>query len=167
MPIWLEASLFAATLFFMLVGLLGLFVPAFPGLTIIWLSALVYGILSGGFDWVAGLLFVLISILWLVGTFGDNVLMGAGARKGGATWFSIILGGIAGILGTVLFPPFGGLLAAPLTVLLFEYLHKRDLRRAFLAVRGLAIGWGLTFFLRFGVGILMILLWLIWAWQAR
>lgn len=167
MPVWLEASLFAISLFFMLVGLLGLFVPAFPGLTIIWLSALVYGFLSGGFDWVAGILFVLISILWLVGTFGDNVLMGAGARKGGAAWLSIILGGIAGLLGTLLFPPFGGLIAAPLTVLLLEYIRKRDLQQAFLAVRGLAIGWGLTFILRFGMGVLMILVWLIWAWYAR
>jgi uncharacterized protein YqgC (DUF456 family) len=167
MPTWLEASLFAATLFFMLIGLLGLFVPAFPGLAIIWLSALIYAILSGGFDWVAGILFVLISILWLVGSFGDNLLMGAGARKGGAAWFSIILGGIAGLLGTILFPPFGGLVAAPLIVLLLEYLRKRDFNQAFLAVRGLAIGWGLTFFLRFGVGVLMICLWLIWAWQSR
>jgi uncharacterized protein len=162
----LDASLFAATLFFMLVGLLGLVVPAFPGLAIIWLAALLYGILSGGFDWVAGLIFVLISILWLVGSFGDNLLMGAGARKGGASWISIILAGIAGLLGTVLFPPFGGLVAAPLTVLLLEYLRKRDMRQATIAVRGLAIGWGLTFFLRFGVGILMIVLWLVWAWQA-
>lgn len=167
MPVWLEASLFAATLFFMLIGLLGLLVPAFPGLGVIWLAALVYGILSGGFDWVTGLLFTLITVLWLVGTFGDNVLMGAGARKGGAAWFSIILGGITGFLGTILFPPFGGLIAAPLTVLLLEYLRQRDLNQAFLAVRGLAIGWGLTFFLRFGVGILMILSWLIWAWYAR
>jgi uncharacterized protein YqgC (DUF456 family) len=164
---WLEASLFAGTLFFMLVGLLGLLVPAFPGLGIIWLSTLIYGILSGGFDWVSGLLFVLISILFLVGSFGDNLLMGAGARKGGASWFSIILGSIAGLVGTLLFPPFGGLVAAPLTVLLLEYLRKHDLRQAFTAVRGLAIGWGLTFFLRFGVGILMILIWLLWAWQAR
>jgi len=167
MPIWLEASLFAATLFFMLIGLLGLFVPAFPGLGVIWLSALVYAILSGGFDWVAGLLFALISILWLVGTFGDNVLMGAGARKGGAAWFSIILGGVAGLLGTILFPPIGGLIAAPCTVLLLEYLRQRDFKQAFLAVRGLAIGWGLTFVLRFGVGVLMILCWLIWVWLAR
>jgi uncharacterized protein YqgC (DUF456 family) len=167
MPEWLEVSLFAGTLFFMLVGLLGLFVPGFPGLWIIWLSALLYGVLSGGFNWLTGFLFVIISILTLVGSFGDNVLMGAGARKGGASWLSIILGGVAGILGTILFPPFGGLVAAPLTVLLLEYLRKRNIRQAFYAVRGLAIGWGLTFFLRFGVGIVMILLWLLWAWQGR
>lgn len=167
MPEWLEASLFAGTLFFMLVGLLGLLVPAFPGLGIIWISALIYGILRGGFNWVGGVLFVLISILVLVGSFGDNLLMGAGARKGGAAWVSIILGGITGLLGTLLFPPFGGLIAAPLTVLLLEYVRKRNLKQAFIAVRGLAIGWGLTFFMRFGVGILMILLWLIWAWQAN
>jgi hypothetical protein len=59
------------------------------------------------------------------------------------------------------------LIAAPLTVLLLEYLRKRDFKQAYLAVRGLAIGWGLTFFLRFGVGVLMILMWLIWAWHLR
>lgn len=165
MPIWIEVSLFAATLFFMLVGLFGLFVPAFPGLVIIWLSALVYGILGGGYDWVGILLFILISILLLVGTLGDNVLVGAGARKGGGSWVSIILAMIAGVLGTVLFPPFGGLIAAPLTVLLLEYWRKRDFKQALSVLRGLAIGWGLTFFLRFGVGVLMILLWLVWAWR--
>jgi uncharacterized protein YqgC (DUF456 family) len=70
---------------------------------------------------------------------------------------------VAGIAGTFLFPPLGGLIASPLAVLLVEFLRGRDLSKALRATRGLATGWGLSFLARFGIGVLMIVLWLFWA----
>jgi uncharacterized protein len=70
---------------------------------------------------------------------------------------------VAGILGTIFFPPFGGLIAAPLTVWLIEYLRLRDLHKAFASLRGMAIGWGASYVVRFMLGLAMIGLWLIWA----
>ena len=56
----------------------------------------------------------------------------------------------------------GGLIAAPLAVLLLEFLRKKNLRQAWLAVRGLAAGWGVSYAVRFGIGIVMILFWWLW-----
>ena len=80
------------------------------------------------------MLFVIITLLALVGSLADNLFMGAGARKGGASWLSIVVALSAGILGTIIFPPIGGLIAAPLAVLLLEYYRLRDWQQAWQAV---------------------------------
>jgi hypothetical protein len=163
MPDWLNLTIFGVTQFFMLVGLFGSIVPVFPGPFIMWLSALGYG-LASGFTPVGIVLFILITIIVIVAGLVDNIFMGAGARRSGASWTSIILALIAGVVGTIVFPPFGGIIAAPLTVLIVEYLRRRDLDAAWLALRGLASGWGMSFLIRFGLGLLMMILWWVWVW---
>jgi uncharacterized protein len=159
---WAQVSSFGITLFFMLIGLAGLLIPIFPGIPVIWLAALGYGVVTG-FTTLGTVLFVLITLMMLVGITIDNVLMGAGARQGGASWLSIIVGMIAGVAGTLLFPPVGGIIAAPAVILLLEYSRGRDWDKAWRATRGLALGWGLSFLVRFGIGLLMIGTWLVWA----
>jgi len=162
MPAWLDASIFWITLIIMSVGLFGLIVPIFPGITVIWLAALGYGVVTG-FSTLGWVLFAVITVLLIVGVTIDNVLMGAKARKEGAAWSSLALGWLAGILGTILLPPLGGIIAAPLVVLLLEYLRQRDFNKALASLRGLAIGWGVSFVVRFFVGLAMIGIWLVWA----
>jgi uncharacterized protein YqgC (DUF456 family) len=164
LPTWLDISVFGLTLFVMLVGLFGLIIPIFPGIIVIWLAALGYGIVTG-FGTLGWVIFAILTVLMLVGVTVDNVLMGAGARRGGASWGSILVGLLAGVVGTFLFPPVGGLIAAPAAVLLLEYLRGRDWERAWQATRGLAMGWGLSFLVRFGIGAVMIGAWLIWAFR--
>ncbi len=163
-PAWLETSIFWITQLLMLVGLLGLIVPLFPGLVVMWLAALGYGVVSG-FTPLGVILFVVITLLMLAGSLVDNVLMGAGARKGGASWGTILVALAAGVAGTLLFPPLGGILAAPLAILLLEYVRQGDLRQAWRALGGLATGWGLSFLVRLGMGVLMMILWWVWVWQ--
>ena len=162
MPAWLDASIFWITLIIMAVGLFGLIVPIFPGITVIWLASLGYGVITG-FSTLGWVLFAVITVLLIVGVTIDNVLMGAKARKEGAAWSSLALGWLAGILGTLLLPPLGGIIAAPLVVLLLEYLRQRDFNKALASLRGLAIGWGASFVVRFFIGLAMIGIWLVWA----
>jgi uncharacterized protein len=150
--------------FFMLVGLIGMVVPIYPGMLIMWLSALGYGI-AAGFSTLGIVLFVIISLLALAGSLADNLLMGAGARKGGASWLSIFVALTAGIIGTFAFPPFGGLIAAPLAVLALEYYRLRDWALARQAVFGMAKGWGLSVAARLVIGFLMMGLWWLWVWK--
>jgi uncharacterized protein len=150
--------------FFMLVGLIGLVVPIFPGLLIMWLAALGYGIASG-FKTLGIVIFVIISLLALIGSLVDNLFMGAGARKGGASWLSIFVALAAGILGTILFPPIGGLIAAPVAVLLLEYYRLRDWTLARQAVFGMAKGWGLSVAARLLIGFMIMGLWWLWVWK--
>lgn len=162
MPAWLSASIFWVSLVIMLVGLFGLIIPIFPGIVVIWLTALGYGVVTG-FTTLGWVLFAVITVLLFVGVTIDNVLMGARAHKEGAAWSSLLLGMLAGILGTIFFPPIGGLIAAPLVVLLLEYLRQHDINKALRTLRGLAIGWGMSFVARFFIGLVMIGLWLVWA----
>ena len=162
MPAWLDVGIFGLTLFFILVGLVGLIVPIFPGIVVIWLATLAYGIVVG-FNLLGIIIFVVLTLLMIAGTTADNFLMAAGSRKGGASWWTIAAGLLAGTIGTIVFPPFGGLIAAPLVILLIEFLRVREFNQAWRATGGLVAGWGLSFFVRLGIGVLMLVLWLVWA----
>jgi uncharacterized protein YqgC (DUF456 family) len=162
MPVWLSASIFWITLIIMGLGLFGLAVPIFPGITVIWLASLGYGVVTG-FTTLGWVLFAVITVLFIIGVTIDNILMNAKAHKDGAAWSSLGLGMLAGILGTIFLPPLGGIIAAPLVVLLIEYLRLRDFKKALTALRGMAIGWGMSFVARFLIGLGMIGIWLAWA----
>lgn len=166
MPPWVDTLAFWLTLLAMLVGLFGLIVPIFPGVTIIWLAGLIYGIVTG-FDTLGIVIMVLITVGLIAGVTIDNVLMGAGARMGGASWLTIAAAIVAGIAGTIFFPPFGGFIAVPVAIFLLELLRKREVDDAWRATRGLALGWGLSFLVRFGIGLVMIALWLIWVFVRK
>ncbi|UCD99866.1 MAG: DUF456 domain-containing protein [Chloroflexota bacterium] len=162
MPDLGSALSFWLTLVVMLFGLVLLLVPIFPGITVIWVAALIYGLVMG-FDTLGIILFVFITIGMILGVSADNVLMGAGARRGGASWLTIIVALVAGIVGTILFPPIGGFIAIPIAIFLLELVRNREWRSAWRATRGVALGWGLSFLVRFGIGLVMIAAWLIWA----
>ena len=162
MPAWLVSAVFWIALFIMIVGLFGLIIPIFPGITVIWLAALGFGVVMG-FNTLGWILFAIISILAIIGMVIDNILMNAKAHKEGAAWTSLALGWLGGIAGTILLPPFGGLIAAPLVLLLVEYLRQHDINKALVTMRGLLIGWGASFVVRFFIGLTMIGVWLIWA----
>ena len=163
MPDWLETSSTFIILAVMLLGLLGLVIPIFPGGVIIWLAALAYGLLNG-FGTAGTIIFVIITLLMIASVVADNLLMGASARKEGASWWSIFIALAAGVLVTLMAPPFGGLVAAPIALYLAEYIRRRDSDQALQVTRGLLVGCGWAFFVRFGLGMLKIALWAVWAW---
>ena len=152
------------TLTFMLIGLVGLIVPVFPGLVVIWLAALIYGITAGGFDTKGWILFILISVLALAGNVVDNIFMGAKARQSGANWASIWVSYAAGIIFSLAFTPLIGLVATPLGLFISEFIHRKNWRYALDTVRALLVGWGWSFIARLVIGILMTGLWMVWAW---
>ncbi|RME88452.1 MAG: DUF456 domain-containing protein [Anaerolineae bacterium] len=160
---WLQVTVETLTLLIMLVGLIGLVIPIFPGLVVIWLASLGYG-LATGFTTRGWVIFALLTLLMLAGNVVDNVLMGAKARQGGASWLSIALGLIGGIVGSLLFPPLGGILGAPLVLFLAEFIRQRQAPKALRSVGALMIGWGWSFIIRFIIGLLMTGLWMFWAW---
>lgn len=143
------------------VGLLGLLFYIIPGLTIIWLAVLVYAIVTG-FTVPTAILFGIITLLMVGGNLIDNLLMGAEAKKTGASWIAVVVALVAGIAGTFLLPPFGGLIFAALSILIVEWIRKRDLREGAKSAGGILRGCGLTVVSRFAIGLLMIGLWVIW-----
>ena len=162
MPIWLETTIIILTILTMLIGLFGLIIPIFPGNVVMWLAALVYGLVFG-FGALGGIIFAIITVLMLIAAAADNFLMGAKAREKGADWGSIILALLAGVVGTIVLPPIGGLIAAPLVLYLMELNRLGDADEAKALVKALLTGWGLAFIVRFGLGVIMLALWGIWA----
>lgn len=162
MPNWLIVTVNILTTLTMLFGLFGLIIPIFPGNVVMWVAALLYGLIFD-FGKLGGIIFAVITLLMLAAVLADNFMMGAKAREKGAAWASIILALLAGVVGTFVFPPVGGIIAAPLVLFLMEFRRLGDSAEATEVVKALLIGWGLAFVVRFGLGVLMFGLWGIWA----
>jgi uncharacterized protein YqgC (DUF456 family) len=157
----LDITLLAVMLF----GLISLIIPIMPGLTIIWVAVLVYAILTG-LNWGTGIIFAIITILMLVGGFVDQLFMSAGAKKTGASWLAIGVAIVAGLVGSFIWPPLGGILLALLGIFVVEIVRVRDLRKAWESTRGMALGFGAAVFVRMGMGVVMISLWGLWVYLA-
>jgi len=153
------------TLVFMLIGLVGLIVPIFPGLPIIWFSALGYAIFSmllgrmSGWDW---FLFALISLLAAFGSVVDNIILAAKLRQTGTSWRSILLGMGAGLVSAFFLTPLAAFAVSPLALYGLEYLRLRDKKAALASTRAFLVGWGWTVAALLGIGALMIALWGLW-----
>lgn len=149
----------------MVMGLFSLFLFVIPGLSVIWLAALAYGLLTG-FDLTSGVLFLIITLLMAFGNIVDQLFMGAKAKQSGASWKSVILSMLAAFIGSLVFPPFGGIIAALAVLFVFEYLRLRDLRKASDSTGQMAIGCATAAVARFFIGLVMIALWVVWVWQS-
>lgn len=166
-PFFFQVIVQTFTLFFMLVGLFGLIVPVFPGLTVMWLAALVYALVqsaSGLMAWVDWLSFAFITLFMIGGNIVDNIIIASKMRGHEIPWKTIILCYIVGIVVSLFFTPLAGLVASPLALLGLEYLRFRDKKLAFESAKVFMIGWGASFAARFGIGILMVIFWMLWAW---
>jgi len=163
---WSLVVLQAITLAVLLIGWAGLLVPVFPGLVVMWLATLVYAVLQhtagrmGWFDWV---LFALISLLMVAGSIVDNIIIASKMRGRAVPWRSILLAFLAGLIASAFFTPFVGIAASPLALYAAESARLRDRRLGFESARAYMIAWGWAFTAVFGIGALMILLWLLWA----
>ncbi len=145
----------------MLLGLLSLLIVIIPGLTIIWLAALVYGLLTG-FDLTSGLIFLGITLLMIFGNVVDQLLMGARAKKSGASWTGVVVSMLAALVFSILFPPFGGLVAALIALFTIETVRLKNWRQAGESTKEMAIGCASAVVARFGIGLVMIGLWALW-----
>ena len=168
-----ESILQALTLGIMLVGLLGLIVPVFPGLLIMWLATLFYALLenaAGRMAWIDWTLFALITVLMVIGNIIDNIIIARKMRGREIPWRSIGAAYLGGLVGTMVFAPIvtiftpvAGVAASLLSLFGAEWLRLRQPRLAFASARSYMVAWGWSFTAVFGVGVLMVILWLLWA----
>lgn len=164
---FLQFGLQTITLFVLFLGLIGLIVPVFPGLTVMWLATLVFALIqwaSGlmtGWDW---FLFAVITVLMVGGNIIDNIIIASKMRGHEIPWKNILLCYVVGIVVSLFFTPLIGLIASPLSLLGLEYLRFRDWNQARESLKVFLVGWGASFAARFGIGFLMIVFWALWAW---
>lgn len=164
---FLETLLHTLTLLALLVGLFGLFIPIFPGLTVMWIATLVFALIqaAGGqmafIDW---FLFALITLLMLGGNIVDNIIIARHMRDKSIPWSSILFGFAAGIVASIFFTPLAGLAASPLGLFGAEYWRLRDRQAALDSTKAYMTGFGWSVAARFGIGLIMLVFWMLWAW---
>jgi uncharacterized protein YqgC (DUF456 family) len=164
---WLQVMVETLTLFVLLAGLAGLLIPVFPGLTVMWLSTLFYAIVEATkhhMNWVDWLLFSLITLLMIGGNIIDNIIIAKHVRDKNVPWSSIIWAFAAGIVVSIFLTPLAGMVASPAGLFLAEWRRLKDRPSAFANTRAWLTGWGWSVAARLGIGVLMIILWALWAW---
>ena len=131
MPDLPEGTLLVVTLIAMFVGLVGSVLPALPGVTLIFISALVYAFFTG-FEVVGGWVVALLGLFAALALVADFVGTSYGARRFGASnWGTAggAIGGIVGALAGLLFLGIGSLFGLIICsvggVFLGEYLRRR------------------------------------------
>jgi hypothetical protein len=81
---------------------------------------------------------------------------------GGASFWSIVVGLLGGLVGLVVFTLPGAILGAILGVLLSEIIRVGDWRQALKAGSGWLLGWIISTVLQLGIGLIMVV---IFIWQ--
>lgn len=167
LELFLQVVLEIFTLLALIVGLLGLIVPVFPGLVVMWLGTLVYAIIQGaagnmtGWKW---FLFGVITFLMITGSIVDNIIIARKMRDKYIPWSSILWAFAAGVVASLFFTPLIGLVAAPVGLFLAESSRLKNRDAAVESTKAYMIGWGWAFGARFLIGLVMIGFWIIWAW---
>ena len=165
--LFLQVVLETLTLFALIVGLLGLVVPVFPGLVVMWLAMLVYALLQSsagnmtGWKW---FLFGVITFLMITGSIADNIIIARKMRDKYVPWSSILFAFGVSLVVSLFFTPLIGLVAAPAGLYLAENRRLKNNEAAVDSTKAYMIGWGWAFAVRFLIGLAMIALWMLWAW---
>ncbi len=155
------------TLFVLIFGLLGLLIPVFPGLVVMWIAILIYAIVQSGLgnmNWVTWLLFVLITLLMIGGNISDNFIIAKHMRDKDIPWSSILWSFAAGIVVSLFFTPIMGIIASPVALYLAEWRRLKDKVLAMANTKAWMTGWGWSVAARMGIGAVMIAFWGLWAW---
>jgi uncharacterized protein YqgC (DUF456 family) len=160
----LPAWTFWVAVLMMLVGMVGILVPALPGAAIMWAVVLVYSVLDR-FVTIEVPWFVVLTVLGLAGATADIWVSALGARVGGAsivsTLFSLagaMVGGLVGFFigGVGAFP--GMIIGAVSGVFLNELrVHKRW-KAALKATLGLVVGFTVSTAIQLSIAAAMLAL---------
>jgi hypothetical protein len=167
LDLFLQVVLETLTLLALIIGLLGLIVPVFPGLVIMWLGTLLYALVQNaagnmtGWHW---FIFGIITVLMIAGSIVDNLIIAYKMRDKYVPRSSILFAFAAGIIASIFFTPLIGLVAAPVGLFLAENRRLNDRDAAVASTKAYMIGWGWAFGARFLIGLAMIGFWMLWAW---
>lgn len=164
---WLQVIIETLTLFFLLVGLAGLVIPVFPGLTVMWIATLVYAIskyVTNSMTVLGWIIFIFITLLMIAGNIIDNIIIARHVRERNVPWLSIGIGFLAGLIASIFLTPIIGLIASPAGLFLAEAYRLKNRKAAFESTRAWLTGWGWSFAARFIIGIVIVGLWMLWAW---
>ncbi len=155
----MEYFLLIFGLLLMLVGIMGSFLPALPGIPISWVGILVLYFCPGIATnyWLLG---ITLAIAVLIGVL-DYIIPAKGTQYFGGSKYGI-WGTNIGLVVGLFFPPFGFLIGPFLGALIGELIYKsNDGKRAFKAAAGSLIGFLAGTFMKVLVSLLFFALFLV------
>ncbi len=165
LPMWAFWVALAA----MVIGIIGVIMPVVPGVGFIWIVVLVYAI-AERFATIDGLTFGILTILGAIGISADLWMSQAGAKAGGASPWSLLVGLLTAVLGAAIGLLFfgigaipGAIIGAVAGVIIAEWHRREDWNEAFKAGGGWAAGCLLSGLVQFMIAAVMIL---VFVWQA-
>ncbi|MGD0174668.1 MAG: DUF456 domain-containing protein [Anaerolineales bacterium] len=156
-----ELILLYVVILVMLIGLAGVFLPILPGIELVWLAALGYGIFHG-FSWGGVAAFLAITALLLLGLSSDIWITGLGLRAAGTSFLSTLAGFALLVVGSILFTPLVGILLALLGLTLLEYRRRRTWKKAIVSTGTAMAGCGISYGFKFFIGLVMMGVWGLW-----
>jgi uncharacterized protein YqgC (DUF456 family) len=139
------------TLLFMII------IPILPGQFLIWLEALIFGLLAG-WEVLGWGTFGVLTVIMLLAALIDAIAGWWGARRGGASWPAIATGLVVGLIGLVVFNAIGAIIGVLVGIAGYEYWQHKDGNRAWKAAVGYMTGLLVSLVVRVGAAILMIYL---------
>lgn len=141
----------------MLLGVVGVVVPLFPGLLLVWLSLTVYAVLDG-FTVVNGGLFLALTLFILVTSTADLWLPLLGARATGASRRGMVYGIVGALLGFITLNLIGVVVGYAAGVVVGEYQLHQDWQKAIKASLGGLAGIGLSTLIQLGAAIIVVVI---------
>jgi uncharacterized protein YqgC (DUF456 family) len=145
----------------MLVGLIGIVLPVIPGTVLIFVAALLYALVER-FQAVGWPTLLVLGLLTILATSADIWASSIGAKVGGASGWSVVVGLLAGLAGFVVFSLPGAIIGAILGVLITEIIRVGDWQQALKAGSGWIVGWILSTVFQLIIGLIMVA---IFVWQ--
>lgn len=153
--------LFASVFIVMFIGMVGIVLPFVPGLILMWLAALTYGVV-GDFHTGGAIAFAIITVLLVAGEVTGFVLPGRAAGKAGAPSLSIVIGAMAACIGFFVIPVFGFPVGGILGIFVAETLRTGSSSQAWTTTTATLLGFGVGVLAQLGFGVAIIATWLIW-----
>ena len=151
---------------FMILGIVGSFLPVLPGPITGWVGLLILYLTNAvPMDWTVLIITLIIAVVvWIV----DYFIPAIGTKKFGGSRYGVIGTMLGLLLGIVFFPPFGLIIGPFLGAFLGEMIHdSSDSRRALKAAFGSFIGFISSTFLKFATSTAFLVYYIILFWEYR
>ncbi len=135
----METALLIVFVLLLLPGVVGIFIPVLPGIPLMFFMALFFAVLTG-FNRLTGTEIGYLGFIALSSLVVDYLSGVIGARYGGASRKSLGYGLLGILAGTLLMPPFGGIIGLFIAITISEISQFGDRDKALKAAQGGVIG---------------------------
>jgi uncharacterized protein len=149
-----QTLLYGLAALLVIVGLLGVVLPALPGLPLVFAGMLVAA-WAGGFEEIGVVTLVVLGLLTLVSFLVDFWATAHGARRVGASRKALI-GAVLGTFAGLFFAPIGLFIGPFVGALIGELMHGRELRAAARVGFGTWLGIVMAIVLKLGLAFAML-----------